>query len=67
MSARILSGGEGVRETIRLLRSGEVVGVPTETVYGLAGHAFDPLAIAKIFEAKQRPLTDPLMRGSWTE
>ena len=61
MSARILSGGEGVRETIRLLRSGEVVGVPTETVYGLAGHAFDPLAIAKIFEAKQRPLTDPLI------
>ena len=61
MSARILSGDEGVRETIRLLRSGEVVGVPTETVYGLAGHAFDPLAIAKIFEAKHRPLTDPLI------
>lgn len=59
--ARILSGLEGVGETVRLLRSGEVVGIPTETVYGLAGHVFDPLAIAKIFEVKGRPLTDPLI------
>jgi L-threonylcarbamoyladenylate synthase len=59
--ARILSGEEGVAETIQLLRSGEVVGIPTETVYGLAGHAFNPLAIARIFEVKGRPLTDPLI------
>jgi len=37
------------------------VGIPTETVYGLAGHAFDPLDIARIFEVKGRPLTDPLI------
>jgi L-threonylcarbamoyladenylate synthase len=37
------------------------VGLPTETVYGLAGNAFDPMAIARIFEAKSRPLSDPLI------
>lgn len=61
MKARILSGEEGVEEAIRLLQTGEVVGVPTETVYGLAGHVFDPSAIAKIFEVKGRPLSDPLI------
>jgi L-threonylcarbamoyladenylate synthase len=35
--------------------------MPTETVYGLAGNAFDPMAIARIFEAKGRPLNDPLI------
>ena len=44
-----------------MLRRGEVVGLPTETVYGLAGDAFQPLAAARIFEAKGRPLTDPLI------
>ena len=37
------------------------MGLPTETVYGLAGNAFDPMAIARIFEAKSRPLSDPLI------
>jgi L-threonylcarbamoyladenylate synthase len=44
-----------------LLQSGEVVAVPTETVYGLAANALDPLAIAKIFAIKQRPLYNPLI------
>ena len=61
MSARILAGGEGVAECAELLRRGGVVGVPTETVYGLAADAFQPLAVAQIFEAKGRPLTDPLI------
>lgn len=61
MSARILSGEEGIEEAVALLRRGEVVGLPTETVYGLAGDAFQPLAAARIFEAKGRPLTDPLI------
>ncbi len=43
------------------LRRGEVVGMPTETVYGLAGSAFDPAALARIFEAKERPTFDPLI------
>jgi L-threonylcarbamoyladenylate synthase len=44
-----------------LLRAGEVVGLPTETVYGLAGDGLNPAALAKIFEVKQRPLYDPLI------
>jgi L-threonylcarbamoyladenylate synthase len=45
----------------RLLREGSVVGVPSETVYGLAGDALNPDAAAKIFESKQRPFFDPLI------
>lgn len=45
----------------RRLRAGEIVAVPTETVYGLAGNAFDAAACAKIFRAKERPQTDPLI------
>lgn len=45
----------------RILRSGGVVAIPTETVYGLAGNAFDVHALAKIFEAKNRPTFDPLI------
>ena len=45
----------------RLLRAGEVVGVPTETVYGLAADAFAARACRKIFRAKGRPLSDPLI------
>lgn len=43
------------------LRAGELVGVPTETVYGLAANAFDPIACRRIFTAKRRPQTDPLI------
>lgn len=44
-----------------LLRQGEVIGIPTETVYGLAGNAYDEQAIRKIFAIKGRPLTSPLI------
>jgi L-threonylcarbamoyladenylate synthase len=50
-----------VAECARLLRSGGIAGVPTETVYGLAADAFQPMAVASIFEAKERPLTAPLI------
>ncbi|MCQ2061489.1 MAG: threonylcarbamoyl-AMP synthase [Fibrobacter sp.] len=50
-----------VEEAARLLRQGEVVAIPTETVYGLAGNAFEPKALAKIFAAKERPTFDPLI------
>lgn len=43
------------------LRAGEVVAVPTETVYGLAANALDASACRKIFAAKGRPTTDPLI------
>lgn len=44
-----------------LLRAGEIVAVPTETVYGLAADALNPVALAKVFAAKGRPLIDPLI------
>jgi tRNA A37 threonylcarbamoyladenosine synthetase subunit TsaC/SUA5/YrdC len=44
-----------------LLQASEIVGVPTETVYGLAGNAYSEVAVAKIFEAKNRPTFDPLI------
>jgi L-threonylcarbamoyladenylate synthase len=46
---------------VELLRKGEVVALPTETVYGLAADALNPVAVAKIFEAKERPRFDPLI------
>jgi L-threonylcarbamoyladenylate synthase len=46
---------------LAILRKGETVALPTETVYGLGADAFDPIAIAKIFEAKERPRFDPLI------
>jgi L-threonylcarbamoyladenylate synthase len=44
-----------------LLRAGEIVAFPTETVYGLGANALNPIAVAKIFIAKQRPAWDPLI------
>jgi len=46
---------------VELLRQGEAVALPTETVYGLAADALNPIAVAKIFEAKGRPRFDPLI------
>lgn len=43
------------------LQQGELVAFPTETVYGLGCHALNETAILKVFEAKERPLTDPLI------
>ena len=44
-----------------ILEAGGLVAIPTETVYGLAGNAFNVEAVAKIFEAKNRPAFDPLI------
>jgi len=46
---------------VQILREGGIVGLPTETVYGLAADALNPMACARIFEAKGRPLADPLI------
>ena len=48
-------------EAARLIRSGEVVAFPTETVYGLGANALDVSAIVKIYELKGRPATSPLI------
>jgi L-threonylcarbamoyladenylate synthase len=52
---------ENITLAIRALQSGDVIGFPTETVYGLAGNALNDEAIAKIFLYKSRPSFDPLI------
>ncbi|HEX6377024.1 MAG TPA: L-threonylcarbamoyladenylate synthase [Allosphingosinicella sp.] len=54
-------GGDAVAEAARLIRAGEPVAVPTETVYGLAADATSPAAIAQIYAAKGRPPFNPLI------
>ncbi len=50
-----------ISEAAGLIRSGGIVAFPTETVYGLGADATNPLAVARIFEAKARPAFDPLI------
>ncbi|MBS4785794.1 MAG: threonylcarbamoyl-AMP synthase [Clostridiales bacterium] len=50
-----------VEAAARLLRQGELVAIPTETVYGLAANALDPRAVEEIFRAKGRPNDNPLI------
>ena len=67
MTAEILSTHtpalfqQAVRRAAELLRAGEVVALPTETVYGLAANALDENAVAKIFEIKGRPAHNPII------
>ncbi len=53
--------GTDIDEASKILVSGEVIGMPTETVYGLAGNALDVDTLLKIFEVKNRPKFDPLI------
>lgn len=52
---------DGIARAAALLQAGELVALPTETVYGLAGNARDDAAIAKIYRAKGRPAHNPLI------
>ncbi|MGF1656468.1 MAG: L-threonylcarbamoyladenylate synthase [Verrucomicrobiales bacterium] len=52
---------KNIQEAAKTLQAGELVGIPTETVYGLAANGLSASAVAKIFQAKQRPLADPLI------
>jgi L-threonylcarbamoyladenylate synthase len=51
----------GVDEAVRVLRSGGLLALPTETVYGLGARAFDETAIARVFQVKGRPAHHPLI------
>ncbi len=53
--------GVDVARAAELLNGGEIVAIPTETVYGLAANALDDKAVVKIFDAKNRPAFDPLI------
>ncbi|MBR2152837.1 MAG: threonylcarbamoyl-AMP synthase [Clostridia bacterium] len=55
------SNNDGINTAADLLKKGEVVGIPTETVYGLAADAMNVDAIKKIYEAKGRPSDNPLI------
>ena len=57
----LLPTPEAIREAADALRAGELVGIPTETVYGLGAHALDEAAVFKIFAAKGRPADNPLI------
>lgn len=61
MITRIVNAKDGLDEAVSLIKNGELVVFPTETVYGLGANAFDPVAVAKIFEAKGRPQDNPLI------
>jgi L-threonylcarbamoyladenylate synthase len=50
-----------IAEAAELIRSGRLVAFPTETVYGLGANALDPIAVQRIFDAKGRPSSSPLI------
>jgi L-threonylcarbamoyladenylate synthase len=50
-----------IRDAARVIRSGGLVAFPTETVYGLGANALDAAAVNRIYEAKQRPASDPII------
>jgi L-threonylcarbamoyladenylate synthase len=53
--------GSDISKAAELLKKGELVAIPTETVYGLAANAFNGTAVAKIYETKGRPQFNPLI------
>ena len=53
--------GTDIQKAAELLKRGKLVAIPTETVYGLAGNAFNEEAVLSIFETKNRPQFDPLI------
>ncbi len=62
MPTRVLPfGDDAIAEGAALLAAGDVVAVPTETVYGLAGDATSDIAVAAIYTAKGRPSFNPLI------
>jgi L-threonylcarbamoyladenylate synthase len=56
-----MKDAEAIRQAAEIIRQGGIVAFPTETVYGLGADAYNPLAVARIFEVKRRPFFDPLI------
>ena len=61
LARRLGADEHGVAEATRLLLEGWLVALPTETVYGLAADATNPVAVARIYAAKGRPAFNPLI------
>ncbi len=62
-NAKVLNGADpdSIAEAAAVIRRGGLVAFPTETVYGLGADACNPLAVARVFEVKQRPRMDPII------
>jgi L-threonylcarbamoyladenylate synthase len=56
-----MMNAELIHKAAEVIKKGGVVAFPTETVYGLGADAFNPLAVARVFEIKRRPFFDPLI------
>jgi L-threonylcarbamoyladenylate synthase len=56
-----MSESKVIQRAAEIIKKGGIVAFPTETVYGLGADAFNPLAVARIFEVKRRPYFDPLI------
>ena len=56
-----ISNKKILNKTIKILNNNRVVGLPTETVYGLGGNAYSKNSIQKIFKLKKRPKSNPLI------
>jgi len=56
-----MSDNETIHRAAEIIKRGGIVAFPTETVYGLGADAFNPLAVARVFEVKKRPSFDPLI------
>lgn len=61
MTATVTADAAGIARAAALIDAGGIVALPTETVYGLAGDATDPAAVAAIYAAKGRPGVNPLI------
>ena len=61
MTTEILSVKDGIEKAKKILLSGGLIGMPTETVYGLAADGTNPIAVKKIYEVKGRPSDNPLI------
>lgn len=63
METELLDGSsqQDIEKAAKILKNGGLVAIPTETVYGLAANALKPAAVAKIFNAKGRPMDNPLI------
>ena len=61
MARLVAVSDDAISQAAKILRDGGLVGMPTETVYGLAANACDGRAVAKIFAAKGRPSFNPLI------
>ena len=61
MAQVLKASEENLKRAAEIIRKGGLVAFPTETVYGLGGDAFNPDAVARIFEVKERPTFDPII------